>query len=62
MMKQSVNKQYYGIKEANFVSIQNTKTGSEEHGIVCNNGVAASFLTMVGVKLDRMTHVAGRGS
>lgn len=62
MMKLSVNKRYYGITEANFVSIQNTKTGSEEHGIVCNNGVAASFLAMGGMKLDRMVHVARRGS
>lgn len=30
------------------------KTGSEEHGIVCNNDVAASFLAIGGMKLDRM--------
>lgn len=59
-MKQSVNKGYYGITEAIFVSIQNTKTGSEEHGIVCNNSVATSFLAMGGLKLDRMVHVAIR--
>lgn len=59
-MKQSVNKGYFGITEANFVSIQNTKTGSEEHGIIGNNSVATSFLAMGGMKLDRVVHVAVR--